>query len=116
MPTQLTVNVALADRGYEIEIGVGTLSGIGTFIERLLEPAHAVLITDQHVSAYAATAVDALAGQRKTHAPVWFGYPSVRHGVDADKPQRVCGNANHVVHNGRQSLCLVVAGSIMSST
>lgn len=44
-----TVRVALSQRGYDIEIGTGNLSGVGSFIAERSSISHAVVITDRNV-------------------------------------------------------------------
>lgn len=57
--TPRTVEVALAERTYTIEIGTGNLSDTGRYLTRLRSVSHAVLITDLNVEASHATTVAA---------------------------------------------------------
>jgi 3-dehydroquinate synthase len=44
------VEVALAERGYRIEIGTGTLAEAGRFVDERLNTSHIALITDENVA------------------------------------------------------------------
>lgn len=56
-----TIEVVLAERGYSIEIGVGTLPGAGQFLRRRTPAARAVVITDEHVEQpHALTVADSM--------------------------------------------------------
>jgi len=56
------IRVELPQRGYDIEIGTGTLSGLGQFVARRLRLSRAVVITDAHVeSPHADVAAGSLA-------------------------------------------------------
>jgi 3-dehydroquinate synthase len=52
-----TIRVALAERGYDIEIGTGGLPGIGKFVSERCTLSHAVIITDPNVERPHAEAV-----------------------------------------------------------
>src|SRR3990172_6124362 len=43
------VRVELGQRGYDIEIGQGTLGRLGEFVAARRRVTHAVLVTDEHV-------------------------------------------------------------------
>ncbi|RIK70705.1 MAG: 3-dehydroquinate synthase [Planctomycetota bacterium] len=59
-----TVRVDLAERGYDIEIGSGTLGGLPQFLRRRTDSDHAVIITDSTVDElYADDAGDLLVGE-----------------------------------------------------
>ena len=49
-PQATIVEVALAERGYTIEIGTGNLAEAGRFVDERLAPSHFALITDDNVS------------------------------------------------------------------
>ena len=56
-----TVHVPLSQRSYDIEIGSGNLSTIGSFTAKLGKLTHAVVVTDSNVeSPHARTCVDSL--------------------------------------------------------
>ena len=60
---ELNVRVDLAERGYDIEIGSGTLATAGEFIRSRCQAAHVVVITDKNVeSVHAATVIKSLSG------------------------------------------------------
>jgi 3-dehydroquinate synthase len=55
--TPIIVNVSLAERSYQIEIGTGILAEAGRFLRARSNTAHIVLITDEHVADTHATRV-----------------------------------------------------------
>jgi 3-dehydroquinate synthase len=57
--THRVLRVDLGERAYDIEIGTGTLPGLGSFAASHLALSHAVVITDTHVEYPHATAVAA---------------------------------------------------------
>ena len=57
------VHVRLAERSYDIHIGSGILSAIGTELTALQRLTHAVVITDENVQKYAAVVAEAVADQ-----------------------------------------------------
>ena len=62
-PTQ-TVNVNLAERSYDIEIGSGNLEHVGPVFSRLGKVSHAVLITDENVQEpHAVRVAESLTGE-----------------------------------------------------
>ena len=59
--SQLNVRVDLAERGYDIAIGSGTLTAAGDFVTSCCQTSHVVVITDRNVeSLYAAPVIESL--------------------------------------------------------
>lgn len=68
--TRQTVRVNLAERSYDIQIGVDSLASIGQFLVERAKVTHAVLITDDHVQKpYAIRAAESF-GEQEIEADV----------------------------------------------
>ncbi len=60
-----TLRVDLAERGYDIEIGAGNLSGVGRFLAERGKVSHAVIVTDENVrEPYAVDVAESLTEQQ----------------------------------------------------
>jgi 3-dehydroquinate synthase len=60
-PAANVVCVALGERGYDIEIGAGTLPSVGGRVAKIVDAPHAVVVTDTNVEAtHAATVAESL--------------------------------------------------------
>lgn len=63
------VAVDLSERSYQIEIGRGTLSGLGSYLQARQKFSRAILVTDRHVDAlYGEIAAKSLAAAGLSHA------------------------------------------------
>ncbi|MCC6491990.1 MAG: 3-dehydroquinate synthase [Pirellulales bacterium] len=106
-----TVRVALAERGYDVEIGSGTLAGLPEFLRQRTDSEHAALITDATVDdLYADQLGDALV------ADGWEVNVLVCEPGETSKSAEVADDLwNALLAEGadRQSIVLAVGGGVV---
>lgn len=108
---RLTVRVDLAERGYDILIGPGTLDEAGEWARQRLKATHAFLITDANVADLYAAAV----GHRLSRAGLRVDSLTLPAGETEKTPARVfaCWEALVRSQADRKSLVVAVGGGVI---